>query len=112
MTPRTLTLLDFGTCAVADPASDIGKFLADLDWWYARTSRPGVKAAQAAFLAGYGANGSDHRLARARVFEILILVKSTVHRVALFDPDWAARTRGLIRYADRLLGAAEAGVRE
>ena len=33
-TPQGLTLIDFDTCKLTDPALDIGKFLADLDWWF------------------------------------------------------------------------------
>jgi hypothetical protein len=102
VTRTGLTILDFDTCGLSDPAVDVGKFLADLDWAFLKAGRPGLGAAQAAFLSGYASGDSSQRLARARLFEVLVLVKSTVHRVALFDPNWASRTRMLIRHADRL----------
>jgi thiamine kinase-like enzyme len=33
-TSQGLTLIDFDTCTLTDPALDVGKFLADLDWWF------------------------------------------------------------------------------
>jgi hypothetical protein len=69
--PQGLTLIDFDTCARADPALDIGKFLADLEWWFTLQGIPGLEEAQAELLKGYvGEREPDHtvnaRLARAR----------------------------------------------
>ena len=108
-TPAGLTLIDFDTCSIADPAIDLGKFLADLHWWYAAYDQPGVEQAQDQFLAGYSATGTPpERVARARVYEVLVLVKTTVRRVRLFDPDWRPRTERLIERADALLQRLEA----
>jgi hypothetical protein len=105
-----MTLIDFDTCYLSDPAIDLGKFLADIQWWYDGYGLDGVAAAQAEFLAGYGPT-TPGRLARARLYEALVLTKSTVRRVKLFDLDWAARTERLIGRAtavlDRLAAEAE-----
>lgn len=87
-----LTLIDFDSCALADPAFDIGKFLADLDWWYTTYQQPGLKQARDAFLAGYGLGPNHPRLQRAQVWEVLIRIKITSHRIRLFDHNWSART--------------------
>ena len=52
-TPQGLTLIDFDTCTLTDPALDIGKFLADLEWWFTRKGISGVEA---------GAGGTAQRL--------------------------------------------------
>jgi hypothetical protein len=60
-TPQGLTLIDFDTCKLADPALDIGKFLADLEWWFTVKGISGTKEAQAELLKGYVAGGEpDH----------------------------------------------------
>jgi aminoglycoside phosphotransferase (APT) family kinase protein len=96
----SLTLIDLDDCCLADPALDIGKFLADLQWWYALSNRPGLEQAQAHFLEGYGLDSMPARLVRARLYEALWLVKITVRRVRLFDPDWAHRTVQMIGRAE------------
>jgi hypothetical protein len=103
ITPTGLTLIDFDTCALADPALDIGKFLADLQWWYAGYDQPGVEAAQEQFLKGYGSGADPARLMRSRIYETLVLVKMTAHRVRLFDAAWSRRTEQLIDRADAIL---------
>ncbi|HYT26519.1 MAG TPA: aminoglycoside phosphotransferase family protein, partial [Actinomycetota bacterium] len=109
VSPRGLTLIDFNTCSLADPALDVGKFLADLHWWHAATDGRGIRRAQQRFLEGYGpeAPPAGARMLRARLYEALVLAKITVRRVRIFDPDWAARTEALVDRADHLLRAAE-----
>jgi hypothetical protein len=102
VTPAGMTLIDFDTCYLSDPAIDLGKFLADIQWWYDGYGLDGVAAAQAEFLEGYGPT-TPGRLARARLYEALVLTKSTVRRVKLFDRDWAARTERLIGRATAVL---------
>jgi aminoglycoside phosphotransferase (APT) family kinase protein len=102
-TPTGLILIDFDTAYLFDPAIDLGKFLADLHWWYDRYNLPGVEQAREHFLAGYGAAALPERVARARLYEVLVLVKSTVRRVRLFDADWEQRTSRLIHTAAGLL---------
>jgi aminoglycoside phosphotransferase (APT) family kinase protein len=101
-----LTVLDFGTCGAGDPALDLGKFAADLHWWYSLTGAAGASEARGAFFEGYG-DAPEDRLLRAVVYEALILMKSTVRRVPLFEGIWAERTTRLIRRADELLSPAE-----
>jgi hypothetical protein len=101
-----LTLIDFDRCCVADPASDLGKLLADQHWWY----RAGdLEQAQQHFLHGYGEGASGARLARARVYEAMLLAKIAVRRVRLFDPDWPGRTETLVDRAEAVLAGAEGG---
>jgi aminoglycoside phosphotransferase (APT) family kinase protein len=109
VTPDGLTLIDFDTCYLADQAIDLGKFLADLEWWHDGYGLPGVEQAKARFLAGYGDMPGDLP-ARAALYEVLVLVKSTARRVRLFDPDWAERTGRLVRRADALLQRLENAV--
>jgi hypothetical protein len=106
VTPDGLTLIDFDTCGLAEPALDVGKFLADLQWWYAAYGAPGVEQAQAHFLGGYTAGLAAADLQRARLYETLVLVKMTVHRVPLFVAGWAERTTDLIRRAGAVLEVA------
>ncbi len=100
-----LTLLDFDTCCIAEPALDVGKFLADLSWWYGMGDRPGLAEAQHCFLGGYGAP-SPERLARARLYEVLILTKIVIRRLRRFEPDWARLTANGLQQAEQLLAVA------
>src|SRR5687768_3646362 len=107
-TPQGLTLIDFDTCTLTDPALDIGKFLADLEWWFTLQGISGVEEAQAELLTGYLGEGKpDHtvheRLARARLFYVLILVKIVVRRVPLYKKEWAAKTSRMIERAAHAL---------
>ena len=106
-TPSGMTLIDFDTCYLYDPAIDLGKFLADVQFWYDTYGLTGVPEAQELFLAGYGAM-SPERLLRARFYEALVLTKSTVRRVKLFDPNWAMRTERLIDRAVAVFDQIEA----
>lgn len=101
-----LVLIDFDTCEVADPALDIGKLLADLQWWHDQHGRPGsVIPVQAHVLDAYQA--PSERVLRARVYEAVILIKITAHRVRLFDQDWPQRTARLIGRAEAALADLE-----
>ena len=106
-TPQGLTLIDLDTCKLADPALDIGKFLADLEWWFTLKGISGVETAQAELLEGYLAGERDHmiheRLARARLFHALILVKIVVRRVPLYKKEWGAMTARMIERAAQVL---------
>ena len=96
-----LTVLDFGSCAIGDPALDVGKFLADLRWWSSLSGR-GSASVRGAFLESYRAE--EARLLRARVYEALFLVVLAAHRVPLYHPGWAERTARLVQQAAALLG--------
>ena len=110
ITPQGLTLIDFDTFYRFDPAIDAGKFLADLHWWYDSYGLPGVEQAQAQFLEGYAPGIPPARLLRARLYEVLVLVKITARRVRLFDRDWAPRTERLIDRAAAALQQFSAGL--
>jgi aminoglycoside phosphotransferase (APT) family kinase protein len=109
VTPNGLTLIDFDTCYLADQAIDIGKYLADLQWWYDSYGLTGIEDAQAQFLEGYGTL-SRERLTRSQLYEVLVLLKTTARRVRLFDDDWAPRTQRLVDRADNLLSQLETSI--
>ena len=102
-TSRGLTLIDIDSCRLGDPAIDLGKLLADLWWWYALSGRPGAERAQRTFLDGYLQEAQPPgRIARARLYEALLLAKIAVRRVPLYDPEWEPWTEALIARAERL----------
>ena len=113
-TSQGLTLIDFDTCKLTDPALDIGKFLADLEWWFTLKGITGIEDAQAELLRGYvGAGKSEsmvrERLARARLFQVLILIKIVVRRVPLYQKDWMTTTTRIIGQAAQILGKVTEG---
>jgi thiamine kinase-like enzyme len=108
VTPQGLTLIDFDTCTFTDPALDIGKFLADLEWWFRLKGVSGVEEAQAELLKGYLGEGEPDqtvhdRLRRARLFYVLILVKIVVRRVPLYKKEWTSMTARMIERAAQVL---------
>jgi phosphotransferase family enzyme len=104
---KGLTLMDFGTCATADPALDIGKLLADAAWWgqcsdgHLRADA-GVRRAEAALLAGYGPDEGQRRQ-RAHAWASVLFVTVVGHRAPLSDPRWAERTTALLHSAHAFL---------
>jgi aminoglycoside phosphotransferase len=98
-----LTLIDFDSCALTDPAADLGKFLADLHWWQAMGGRFDRQRAQAAFLAGYGPPTDPDFYARAQLYSALILAKSTVRRLNLFDELWLSQSQALLDHTMAVL---------
>lgn len=108
ITPASLMLIDFDTCSRTDPAIDVGKFLADLQWWYSLYEKPGLQQAQNCFLNSYTPGVPQERLLRARLYEVLILTKTIIRRVPIFDRHWASRTSSWIDRAESLLCALEA----
>jgi len=101
-----LTLIDFDTCHLADPALDVGKFLADLQLWHITYDQPGLEQAQERFLVGYARGAPEERLVRARLYEAVELVK-IARRVRLFDRDWESRTEQVIRRAQAVMNDLE-----
>jgi aminoglycoside phosphotransferase (APT) family kinase protein len=99
--PGRLTLIDFDRCALADPAFDVGKFLADLQWWFTAYDQDGLEQVQERFIAGYAPGEPAERLIRARLYEALELVQMAVLRARLFEQHAAGRT-------ERLIGRAQA----
>jgi thiamine kinase-like enzyme len=110
-TPRGLTLIDLDTCTLTDPALDLGKFLADLEWWFTKNGISGIENMQAELLKGYVGNITGDsvvadRLRRARLFHILILVKIIARRVPIYKKDWGAMTARLAERASHKLNQA------
>jgi thiamine kinase-like enzyme len=110
-TPQGLTLIDFDTCTLTDPALDLGKFLADLEWWFTLRGISGVEEAQAELLKGYSTGEESdqtihERLERAKLFHVLILVKIIARRVPIYKKEWASRTEKLIKRAAEVLDKA------
>ena len=99
-------LIDFDTSCLADPAYDVGKFLADLQLWHATYDQPGLEQAQERFLLGYAPGAPDGRLLRARLYEAVELVK-IARRVPLFDHDWVSLTKQAIRRAHAVMNDLE-----
>src|SRR3989441_240177 len=106
ITPGGQTLIDFDSSDLADPAQDVGNFLADLQLRYAAHNQPGLEHAQERFLAGYAPSAPEERLVRARLYEAVELVKMTRH-LRPFNRDWASRTEQLIRRAQAVLNDLE-----
>lgn len=102
---RGLTLLDLDRVCPGDPAFDIGKLLADVHWRFAIAGGPGAAAAQRGLLDGYG-GGSPARVERARIYEVVLLLKIAGRRVPLFDPRWADATLGLVAASRAALAQA------
>jgi hypothetical protein len=101
-----VTLLDLDSCAVADPALDAGKLLADIDWWCGVWNvRP--KAFQRAFLRAFTDHAQSALEIRSRAFEILMLIRIAAHRVPAFDPRWHARIKQFVDIAGRLMKRLE-----
>ncbi|HXQ36423.1 MAG TPA: aminoglycoside phosphotransferase family protein, partial [Anaerolineales bacterium] len=110
-TPQGLTLIDFDTCTLTDPALDLGKFLADLEWWFTLKGISRVEEAQAELLKGYLGEGKpnqsiNERLVRANLFYVLILTKIVVRRVPIFRKEWASMTERMIERAAKVLDKA------
>ncbi len=106
VTPAGPTLIDFDSSLLADPALDVGNFLADLQLWHVTYDQPGLKQAQERFLEGYAPRAPEERLFRARLYEAVELVK-IARRVRVFEHDWAFRTEQLIRRAQAVLNDLE-----
>jgi aminoglycoside phosphotransferase (APT) family kinase protein len=110
-TPQGLTLIDLDTCTLTDPALDLGKFLADLEWWFTLKGISGVEEAHEELIKGYqGENSGDPiiaaRLRRAKLFHILILVKIVARRVPIYKKEWAPMTARLVERASQELNQA------
>lgn len=102
---KTITLIDFDSCVWADPALDLGKFLADLRYGFHCRNDPHIAAAQERFLAGYGMDEGSPLLARAKVYEAVLLVKLAARRVRVDHRYWPTRTAALVAHASDLLHA-------
>jgi aminoglycoside phosphotransferase (APT) family kinase protein len=103
-----LTLIDMDRCRQADPALDIGKLLADMLWrWSVGATAADRRDLERAFLTGYfGCNIHSNRLARARVYQALFVLKAAARRMPVTDPGFVIRTAALVRVAGRIAAGA------
>jgi aminoglycoside phosphotransferase (APT) family kinase protein len=92
-----LTILDLDRVCWADPAMDLGKFLADLRWWCPAGD---VAALSEVFRSGYGPCDPVRR-ARADLWSALFQLKLTARRCAVHDVGWSARVLAEITAASR-----------
>src|SRR5207302_289492 len=104
--PGGPTLIDFDTSCLADPAYDVGKFLADLQLWFTAYDQEGLEQVQERFLLGYAPGAPEERLLRARLYEAVQMVKMA-RRVPLFRHDWASLTEQVIRRAQAVMNDLE-----
>jgi len=101
VTAGGLTLIDFDSSCLADPALDVGKFLADQQ--VRLYNQAGLEEANKSFLAGYALGAPNERLLRARLYQAVELVKLAARRVRLFKHDWASRTAQLVDRAQSVI---------
>jgi hypothetical protein len=62
-----------------------------------------VVAAQRCFLDSYSAAVPPERIARARLYESVLLVKAGARRVPVFDPDWERRIEAFVERAELIV---------
>src|SRR5437588_9329114 len=84
--------MDFDSSCLADPALDVGYFLADWQFRQADLDDRRKDEMYESFLAGYVPRAPKDFLIRVRLCEAVELVKCAVRRVQLFEDDWASRT--------------------
>jgi aminoglycoside phosphotransferase (APT) family kinase protein len=102
-----LTLIDSDSACLAEGALDVGKLLSDLSFWSGREDLSKVAEMSREFLEGLGPLES-RALLRARLFEVLFLVKSTARRVRIFEEGWLEATSTLLSIAEEHLTELEA----
>jgi aminoglycoside phosphotransferase len=96
-----LHVLDLDRASWADPALDLGKFLADLYWWCRDEAR--ASALGAAFRSGYGA--SDPTLwGRADLLAELYRLLFAARRCVVHDPRWDVAVSEQVDLAAESLG--------
>ncbi len=98
-------ILDLDRMCRADPALDLGKFLADLRWWSPPSRLSGL---QAALRDGYG-TCDRARWARAELLEVLFRAKLAARRCDVLDPGWESQVRSRLDGAVAALEAGRAG---
>src|SRR5205807_1067009 len=101
-----VTLIDFDTCRLADPAFDVGRFLADMQLWHITHDQPGLEQVQERFLVGYAPGAPGGRLIRARRFQAAQRAQ-IARRVPRSNCDWASRTEQVIRRAQAVMNDLE-----
>ncbi len=97
VTDDTISLIDLDSAAVGDPASDVGRMLASLQWG---TEPDAFDVARAALLEGYGAPSDTEDI---DAWTALALVKQAARRVSVLDPALPDRMNDAVRSARMLL---------
>ena len=98
-------LLDLDRTGPADPAMDLGKFLADLRWWGHHHSVDVARPVRE-FLNGYG-QCDPARLTRAHLISVLFHLKLGARRIPVHAADWDEQvTRQVGEAAASLRGEA------
>jgi len=82
LSPAGITLLDFDHCGLADPASDVGTFLAALRHRAIVGAAPGAHRLPAAFLGAYQAAAGPGITTAARWYEAVALVRKALRAFA------------------------------
>lgn len=98
-----LRVLDLDRSGWADPALDLGKFLADLRWWCAPTDQAAVL--RDSFRAGYGA-GDPARWVRAELLCVLFQLKLAARRCSVHDAHWGQHLEKRVAVAAAALRGA------
>jgi aminoglycoside phosphotransferase len=101
-----ICLLDLDRSGLADPAMDLGKFLADLRWW-CRSSVVDVTPLARALVAGYG-SCPPARWSRARLLAVLFQLKLAARRSPVHAMDWASQVTSQVADAAASLDAERA----
>lgn len=94
---RGLALLDTDGCALADPALDLGKLIADLRWWALDGGLDDPSAWEPALLRGYRPGAA--LMERAQAYASMLLVKMAGRRVPVSSRDWTHRIEALLALA-------------
>jgi Ser/Thr protein kinase RdoA (MazF antagonist) len=98
-----ICVLDLDRCGSADPALDLGKFLADLSWW-SRELAVDARPLFAALVAGYGAC-DPARWKRARLLAVLFSLKLAARRHPVHGVGWEMLVRDHLAEASARLTA-------
>jgi hypothetical protein len=85
---------------LAEPALDLGKFLADLAWWVPDDAQRG--RLEEAFRAGYGPCDLV-RWRRAALWAVLFRLKNAARRCPVHGVDWESHVARRIEDASREL---------
>ncbi|MGQ0745046.1 MAG: phosphotransferase family protein [Acidimicrobiales bacterium] len=102
VTPTRATLIDFDSATLADPAFDLGKFLADLRIRFRLGDRDDLDATVSPFLAGYGLSPASDLARRVEAFETIFMVKLAARRVRVDHPAWSTSVTSLLAEAEAL----------
>lgn len=93
-----LRLIGLDRASIAEPALDLGTFVADL-WWWCASLGVDARPAVAAFVEGYGPCDRV-RLARAHGLAVLFHLKLAGRRIPVHHPEWAHHVIRAVRLAE------------